>query len=213
VFGDLEKAKLAYDMGADIMHMSGNSFILAASMGRLPILHWMSATVPDIPHKVAYLAFFIACKYGYLEVAEWLQGKYDATSPNYLYITTNSQFALWSEELLFQVCMNGKLETAEWLMTLFPYLYADTEVGDVIFDRACQRGMLDVLKFVLEHIKSVEDRVCRGFVVCTSNGKIEIAKWLIDKYPYIYDKIKSDVSLNVAISNSACVMKWLLSMR
>lgn len=112
--------------------------------------------------------FNYACQNGHLEVAQWLY-----SSKPYIYLLED-----FNKAFIYS-CMYGYYDVAEWLYSLKPDIKINFEEYS-LHGNICQRGYLDIAKLVFKVKPELFTRQFNyGFRVACGNGHVEFAKWLL----------------------------------
>lgn len=137
-----------------------------------------------------------ACESGNLEITKWLE----QTFPN---------INVRDDDSFYHACKNGHLETAEWLVK-FIFLGGSSSH----FQIACNYGCLAIAKQMLisnPYLKKQKWECNYGvFYGACQNGHLETAKWLIQIFPEIIDRIDyNKVFRNACAAGHLEMIKWL----
>lgn len=147
---------------------------LSCVYGLLPTLRLLNLFICN---EIDYLdSFVIACRYGNLTTAKWLQTKFLINYSSLQY-----------EYIFKEACIHGHLEIAKWLLTVNPTI--DVAVGNYFaFQMACSKGYLEVAQWLLSvkptiNISAANDFAFRWACECKH---LQVAEWLVSLKPWKY---------------------------
>ena len=131
-------------------------------------------------------ALRMACRYGYLEVAQWLTDRFQLTADD---ARANYNLALR------YACRNGHLEVAQWLTDRFQLTADDARTNyNEALRMACRYGHLEVAQWLTdrfqltaEHARTFNNEALRE---AYNGGYIAVIEWLNERFGISLDEIR-----------------------
>jgi hypothetical protein len=150
-------------------------------------------------------AFRYACKYGHLEIVQWLVETFGLTTED---VKSDNNLAFqWA-------CGYGHLEVAQWLVRTFDLTAEDIRNDNYVFGWACFDRYLKIAQWLVETFKlTAEDvRSDSTFQWACEFGHLEIAQWLVETFKLTVKDIRSldNYAFQLAhINKHSNVTNWL----
>jgi hypothetical protein len=148
-------------------------FNLCCQNAIIETVKWMIDYLKIDGTKNDNIAFQRACQHGHLEIAKLLVKSYNVD------VHARSDYAFK------YACQNGHYDIVFWLLLVYPDIDVDSE-GYISIFISCQNGHLKILRLLLKHSRyDVTGGNDKLFRYCCQNNHLEMAKWLVKKYPGI----------------------------
>ncbi len=120
----------------------------------------------------------------------------------------------WDElDDIFEVCcLNEKFRVAEWILEIQPDINNHYMIQYLLLE--CN-GNLNVLKwlFNLDNFETCNYKIDKIFERCCINNKLESAKWLLDKYQDMDEKILALSFKKCCYDGYIDIIKWFLEIK
>ncbi len=154
--------------------------------GPLEMVQWYYHTYGEnIKNEDFTHAILKACKKGQLKIAQWLYSMRPTIKHDF--------------EAYFQfACKNGYMDIVEWIMSVNP----DTDITqrkEYVFTYACRRGSFETIKWLYSELLEKhnielninisdygyegDEKKGENFVDACTYGRLDVAKWLLEKVP------------------------------
>ena len=236
--GNLRMAKWIFslDKNFDLSMANYQCFRSACVNGKLNIVKWLySLTGKEIFNKISVDNIFShVCRLGHLNIARWIIKNTDIdikkskdTAFNGACVKGFSKLSKWLykqdntvrlyEDSFFEICNSGNLIMIKWLDSISKLESIDNDIIFTGLSYACKSDNINLCKWLYSKKINTEQFDIKKhdnllFRRACSNGRLEIAKWLLNL----------DSSINISSNNHesfvmACnkglidIVLWLIS--
>lgn len=187
VRGHLDVAKWLFSCCPSVNIRENDEYLFqrVCANGHLEVAKWLIEICPTIDVSVNNNNIFKdACKRGKLDIAMWLFDTFPQIN------VKEVQYSAY-----INACNKGHLEVIKWLRKT-NQIFDIYELDLLSFINACMDGYLDVAIYlkelnprVIHSISLTNNCDCDIFLSVCKRGNLKMAKWLLENFPQIKDKL------------------------
>lgn len=203
--GNLEIFKLLVENGADIKAGGYESSVdITAKKGHISIIKWLieeNRITIDYKNKYQKTLLYFAAQSGNLELVNWLVDQGANINPTENNGSVLEHAAAWH-----------KWNIVRWLFDNGVDFH--NQGGEEVFSlHAVSDNQLDLMKLIKEQYKISQKTVNQAFIETAYDGKLEIAKWLVEECAAGIHFNNDEGLYKAIIKNRWNIVRWLTKER